>query len=92
MTVFTIETLNALGARLLDHADSITNVARHDMEVDVRLAGLFQHGDPPFPHRRDSRCGVLIVWCMLIFVAGAFGAFCIAALITMMDRRDRSHW
>jgi hypothetical protein len=38
MTVFTIETLNALGARLLDHADSITNVARHDMEVDVRLA------------------------------------------------------
>jgi hypothetical protein len=29
---------------------------------------------------------------MLIFVAGAFGAFCIAALITMMDRRDRSHW
>jgi hypothetical protein len=38
MTVFTIETLNALGARLFDHADSITNVARHDMEVDIRLA------------------------------------------------------
>jgi hypothetical protein len=35
---FTIEALNALGARLYDHADSITNVARHDMEVDVRLA------------------------------------------------------
>jgi hypothetical protein len=38
MTVFNIETLNALGARLFDHADSITNPARHDMEVDVRLA------------------------------------------------------
>jgi hypothetical protein len=36
MTVFNIETLNALGARLFDHADSITNVARHDMEVDCR--------------------------------------------------------
>jgi hypothetical protein len=38
MTVFTTETLNALGARLFDHADSITNPARHDMEVDCRLA------------------------------------------------------
>jgi hypothetical protein len=38
MTLFNIETLNALGARLFDHADSITNVARHDMETDVRLA------------------------------------------------------
>jgi hypothetical protein len=38
MTVFTIETLNALGGRLFDHADSITNPARHDMEVDCRLA------------------------------------------------------
>jgi hypothetical protein len=38
MTVFNIETLNALGARLFDHADSITNPARHDMEVDCRLA------------------------------------------------------
>jgi hypothetical protein len=38
MTVFTVETLNALGTRLYDHADSITNVARHDMEVDCRLA------------------------------------------------------
>jgi hypothetical protein len=38
MTVFNIETLNALGARLFDHADSITNAARHDMEVDCRLA------------------------------------------------------
>jgi hypothetical protein len=25
-------------ARLFDHADSITNVVRHDMEVDCRLA------------------------------------------------------
>jgi hypothetical protein len=39
MTVFDIETLSALGARLYDHADSITNVARHDMEQDIRLAG-----------------------------------------------------
>jgi hypothetical protein len=38
MTVFDYETLTKLGARLFDHADSITNVARHDMEVDVRLA------------------------------------------------------
>jgi hypothetical protein len=38
MTVFDYGTLSALGARLFDHADSITNVARHDMEVDVRLA------------------------------------------------------
>jgi hypothetical protein len=38
MTMFTIETLSALGARLFDHADSITNPARHDMEVDCRLA------------------------------------------------------
>jgi hypothetical protein len=38
MTVFTIEALNALGARLFDHTDSITNPARHDMEVDCRLA------------------------------------------------------
>jgi hypothetical protein len=38
MTVFNIETLNALGARLYDHADSITNVAAHEMELDIRLA------------------------------------------------------
>jgi hypothetical protein len=38
MTVFNVETLNALGARLFDHADSITNPARHDIEVDCRLA------------------------------------------------------
>lgn len=38
MTVFTIETLNALGARLFDHADSITNVAAHQMEQDLRAA------------------------------------------------------
>jgi hypothetical protein len=38
MSVFNIEALNALGARLYDHADSITNVAAHEMEVDIRLA------------------------------------------------------
>ncbi len=38
MTALTIEALNALSARLFDHADSITNPARHDMEVDCRLA------------------------------------------------------
>jgi hypothetical protein len=38
MTMFTIDTLNALGARLFDHADSITNPARHDIERDRRLA------------------------------------------------------
>jgi hypothetical protein len=38
MTAFNIETLNALGARLYDHADSITNVAAHEMEIDIRLA------------------------------------------------------
>jgi hypothetical protein len=41
MTVFTVETLNALGTRLYDHADSITNVARHDMEVDCRQPPAF---------------------------------------------------
>jgi hypothetical protein len=38
MTVFNIETLTAFGARLFDHADSITNPVRRDMEVDCRLA------------------------------------------------------
>jgi hypothetical protein len=38
MTIFDYETLTKLGARLFDHADSITNVTRHAMEVDVRLA------------------------------------------------------
>jgi hypothetical protein len=90
MTVFTIETLNALGARLLDHADSITNVARHDMEVDVRLAARVCSNMASLRFRigEIADCGVLVVWCMLIFVAGAFGAFCIAALITMMG----SYW
>jgi hypothetical protein len=47
MTVFTIETLNALGARLFDHADSITNPARHDMEVDCRqLLALSRTSQP----------------------------------------------
>jgi hypothetical protein len=38
MTVFDYETLTKLGARLFDHADSITNVAAHEMELDFRLA------------------------------------------------------
>ena len=38
MTVFNIDPLHALAARLFDHADSITSPARHDMEVDCRLA------------------------------------------------------
>jgi hypothetical protein len=38
MTVLNIETLNALGARSYDHADSITNPARHDIEVDCQFA------------------------------------------------------
>jgi hypothetical protein len=37
MTVFTIETLSALSARLFERR-CITNPARHDMEVDCRLA------------------------------------------------------
>jgi hypothetical protein len=35
---FDIETLNALGARPFDHADSIVNVAAHEMEMDIRQA------------------------------------------------------
>jgi hypothetical protein len=35
---FTIENLNAIGARLLDHADAITNAARRDVAADLRLA------------------------------------------------------
>jgi hypothetical protein len=38
MTIFDYETLTKLGARLFDHADSITNVAAHEMEVDIRSA------------------------------------------------------
>jgi hypothetical protein len=38
MTVLNIETLNALGARLFDHADSIENITAHEMEKDIRLA------------------------------------------------------
>jgi len=37
-TVFDIETLNTLGGRLSDHADAITNHARHDVARDLRLA------------------------------------------------------
>ena len=38
MTIFDYETLTKLGARLFDHADSITNIAAHQMELDIRLA------------------------------------------------------
>jgi hypothetical protein len=38
-TAFHIEALNALSARLFDHANSITNVAAHEMEMDLCLAG-----------------------------------------------------
>jgi hypothetical protein len=38
ITNFDIEALNAVGGRLFDHADSITNVAAHEMEGDIRLA------------------------------------------------------
>lgn len=38
MTVFTYETLTKLAASLYDHGDSITNVAAHQMEIDIRLA------------------------------------------------------
>ncbi len=37
-TIFDIETLNATAARLLDHADTITNAARRDVAADLRLA------------------------------------------------------
>ena len=37
-TTFGIESLNALSARLFDHADGITNITAHEMEVDIRLA------------------------------------------------------
>jgi hypothetical protein len=35
---FDIETLNAVSARLSDHADAITNAARQDIANDLRLA------------------------------------------------------
>jgi hypothetical protein len=37
-TTFDIESLSALSARLFGHADSVTNVAAHEMEGDIRLA------------------------------------------------------
>jgi hypothetical protein len=37
-TKFNAENLAALCARLRDHADSITNVAAHEMELDLRIA------------------------------------------------------
>jgi hypothetical protein len=58
MTVFNMETLNALGARLFDHADSITNPARHEMEVDCRLAArALELHNLAIPRRRDCRGG-----------------------------------
>jgi hypothetical protein len=36
--IFDVETLNALGARLYGHGESITNIARQDMADDLRLA------------------------------------------------------
>ena len=44
MTVFTIETLNALGARLFDHADSITNPApsRHGSRLPASCSRSFK--------------------------------------------------
>jgi hypothetical protein len=38
MTIFDYETLTKLGARLFDHTDSITNVAAHQTEIDIRMA------------------------------------------------------
>jgi hypothetical protein len=38
MTTFDYETLTKLGARLIDHADSIMNVGAHQMEIDIRSA------------------------------------------------------
>jgi hypothetical protein len=38
LTAFTIESSNAIGARLFDHADAITNAARRDVATDLRLA------------------------------------------------------
>jgi hypothetical protein len=37
-TPLSIDALNALATRLFDHADSITNVAAHEIEKDIRLA------------------------------------------------------
>jgi hypothetical protein len=38
MTVFDYEMLTKLAASLYEHGDSITNVAAHQMEIDIRLA------------------------------------------------------
>jgi hypothetical protein len=38
LTAFSIENLNAIGARLFDHADAIRNAARRDVAADLRLA------------------------------------------------------
>ena len=37
-TAFDIEALNALSARLFDLANSIANVAAHEMGIDIRVA------------------------------------------------------
>jgi hypothetical protein len=48
-TTLTREQRHALAERLSDHADSITNVAAHEMEQDIRLAAaeLTAAIDPP---------------------------------------------
>ena len=38
MAAETTNTNQELASRLIDHADSITNVAAHQMEVDIRAA------------------------------------------------------
>jgi hypothetical protein len=40
---FDVESLNALGTRLFDHAGSITNVGAREMKQDIRLAASVCH-------------------------------------------------
>ena len=40
ITKLDIEGLNALGVRLFEHADAITNAARRDIASDLRLAAV----------------------------------------------------
>ena len=60
MTVFDYEMLTKLAASLYDHGDSITNVAAHQMEIDIRLAarGCCQGArfgtESLFHHRRGT--------------------------------------
>jgi hypothetical protein len=54
-----VETLAALYMRLLDHADSIVNVAAHEMEQDIRTAprALAIFCDAALSHPRNRRYG-----------------------------------